>query len=69
VRLVDTKTIDVALPERGKRRPALPARRDVLPLLLADRTLCGRIIARRVLRAAGSADKGRHDITPYRSFL
>jgi len=21
------------------------------------------------LRAAGSADKGRHDITPYRSFL
>ena len=54
----------MALLKRGQRRPGLAARWDILPFLLADRALGGRLRAFRVLRAAGGADVERHGHIP-----
>ena len=41
--VVFVEAVHVALRERRKRGPALPARRDILPLFLADHALRGRL--------------------------
>ena len=62
--IVFVERVHVALLQRGQRRPGLAARRHVLPLLLADRALGGRLRAFRILRAAGGADVEGHGF-PY----
>ena len=57
------KAVHVALRQRLQRRPGLPARRHVLPLLLADRALRRRLFAVRILHAAGGADEVRHEVS------
>jgi hypothetical protein len=48
--------------ERFERAPALPARGNVLPLLLADDALRGRFRTLGILRAAGRADEKGHRV-------
>src|SRR5262245_19983851 len=52
--------VHMALLQPRQRRPGLPARRDVLSLLLADDALGGWLRAFRKLRAAGGADVESH---------
>src|SRR5207342_2879704 len=62
--IVFVERVHVALLKRRQRRPGLAARRHVLPLLLADWALGGRLRAFRILRAAGGADEERHGHIP-----
>src|SRR5689334_4562864 len=61
---VFVECVHVALLKCLQRRPRLSARRHVLPLLVANRTLGGRLRAFGILRAAGNTDVERHDV-PY----
>ena len=57
---VFVERVGVALSERVKRGPRLSSRRDVLPLILTDHAVSGRLLALGMLRAAGSADVEGH---------
>src|SRR5262245_53880187 len=59
--VVFVERVHMALLKPRQRRPGLPARRDVLPLLLADDALGGWLRAFRKLRAAGGTDVESHD--------
>ena len=54
--LIFAERVGVGLPERLKRGPGLPARRDVLALLLTDDAMNRCLCALRVLRATCGAD-------------
>src|SRR5512143_1766360 len=62
--VIFVERVHVALLKRRQRRPGLAARRDVLPFLLADRALGGRLRAFRILHAAGGADVEGHGYIP-----
>src|SRR5262249_54613547 len=64
-RLVLLVTVEVARREFIERGPLLAAGRNVLALVLADRTGGRRRLRGRKLAAAGRADEGRHH-TPHR---
>src|SRR5579872_3548050 len=55
--------IAVRFLQRLERRPGLPARRNVLPLLFADVALRRRGYSFRILHAASGADEERHGVT------
>src|SRR5262249_40991204 len=66
VGLVLAVDVEVRRGERRQGRPGLPAGRNVLPLVLTDRTLRRGCFAGRGLDAAGGADVCRHArATPY----
>jgi hypothetical protein len=60
--LVLAVAVEVGHRERRQRGPGLPARGHVLPLVLADRAVRRRRLARGELGTARSADEGRHSI-------
>src|SRR5262249_49169456 len=59
-RLVLVVGVAVAHRERVERRPGLPARGHILPLVLADRAGRWRRFARGILRPARGANESRH---------
>ena len=59
-RLELPKGVPVALRELLERRPPLPLRADVLPLVLADGAARGRVDRFGELGSAGEAEKVRH---------
>src|SRR5262249_13805164 len=61
VRLELANGVHVAPREGLERDPALARRRNVLPLVVADRACCRRLVARRILRSACGADECWHD--------
>jgi hypothetical protein len=58
--LIFAERVGVGLSQRFNRGPGLPARRDVLALLLAHDAMGGHVRALGVLRAACGADEEGH---------
>src|SRR5262249_40655240 len=63
--LVFAEGVGVGLLQRLKCGPSLPARRDVLALLLADAAMSRYLSALGILRAARGADEEGHRLIPW----